>query len=97
MKRYMNHTATIGMLAILIGVGAGAPEATAGTGNCMACQNCPGDLTVCFPGETPSSACTDLGCSFWDTSYDCSQVTGEGCPSTEAGQCDDGVNNVTTR
>lgn len=92
MKRYMNHTVTIGMLAILIGVGAGAPEALAGGGVCTFCIGCPDGLTACFPGGTPTSICTDLGCAGGgDTSAECVGVSE--CPDTEAGQCDDGVNN----
>ncbi len=90
MKRYMNHTATIGMLAFLIGVGAGAPEALAGDGACTFCTNCPDGMTACFPGGTPVSACLDIGCGADDTSDECEVA---GCPTSEAGQCDDGVNN----
>ncbi len=92
MKRYMNHTATIGMLGLLIGVGTGAPEAFAGVGVCTICDGCPDGMTVCFPGGTPVSACTDIGCAGGtDTSTECFGTPA--CPATEAGQCDDGVNN----
>ncbi len=92
MKRHMNHTATIGMLAILIGVGAGAPEALAGAGVCTVCRSCTDGVTVCFPGGTPLSACTDLGCTQnSDSGATCE--SNPSCPDTEAGQCDDGVNN----
>ena len=56
MKRHMNHTATIGMLAILMGIGSTAPEALAGAGVCTVCRECPDGLTVCFPGGTPLKA-----------------------------------------
>ncbi len=92
MKRYMNHTTTIGMLAILIGVGTGAPEAFAGVGVCTICRECTDGVTACFPGGTPLSVCTDLGCvQNSDTSAECAGHLS--CPDTEAGQCDDGVNN----
>jgi len=62
---------------------------------CTRCNDC-GGSTACIPSGTTDATnicLIDLGCGNVTRVglSDCSSVSG--CPDTEAGQCDDGVNN----
>ena len=94
MKRYPGNTAIVGTLALFVGLGGSSAYGLGGLPDCTFCTDCPDGLTVCFPANTPVSACTDLGCgSGTETPGVCGTGTASDCPTTEAGQCDDGVNN----
>lgn len=84
-------TKLLAVLTTAVALCLASPNALAGAGVCTNCLSCPGDLTACFPGGTPMSACTDLGCVGGDTSTPCNELPE--CPLTEAGQCSDGINN----
>ena len=78
--------------AMVTAIGLAAANANAGAG-CTGCDNCPGDLTICFSAGTAISECENLGCSGTESSDQCGTGDVAFCPLTEVGQCDDGLNN----